>query len=101
MAQNYKIKNTLKNLPFYSEEIKDSKKKNKILSELPFFSKKLSNIQLSKELHFFPKRCKIPKRLTKYQVLKNMLPFYDSVFQEYNMLIKIMQNFMMLKLLME
>ena len=27
MAQNYKIEDTLKNLPFYSEEIKKSKKK--------------------------------------------------------------------------
>ena len=29
MAQNYKIEDTLKNLPFYSEEIKESKKKGK------------------------------------------------------------------------
>ena len=80
MAQNYKIKNTLKNLPFYSEEIKDFlKKKNKILSELRFFSRKLSNIQLSKVFPLFPKRSKRPKRLTKYQALKNILPFYDSV----------------------
>ena len=79
MAKNYKIKNTLQNLPFYSEETKDLKKKNKILSELPFFSKKLSNIQLSKELPLFPKRSKRPKRLTKYQALKNILTFYDSV----------------------
>ena len=33
MAQNYKIEKMLKNLPFYSEEIKESKTKNKILSE--------------------------------------------------------------------
>ena len=79
MAQNYKIENTLKNLPFYSEEIRECKKKNKILSELPFFAKKISNFQLSKELPFFPKRSKRPKRLTKYQALKNILPFYDSV----------------------
>ena len=79
MAQNYKIENTLKNLPFYSEEIKESKKKNKILSELPFFSESLSNFQLLKELPFFPKRFKRPKRLTKYQALKNILPFYDSI----------------------
>ena len=79
MAQNYKIENTLKNLPFYSEEIRECKKKNKILSELPFFAKKISNFQLSKELPFFPKRSKRPKRLTKYQALKNILPFYDSI----------------------
>ena len=79
MAQTYKIKNTQKNLPFYSKEIKDSKKKNKILSELPFFSKKLSNIQLSKELPFFPKKSKRSKRPTKHQILKNILLFFGSV----------------------
>ena len=61
MAQNSKNENTLKNLPFYSEETKNVKKKNKkvsnieFLSELPFFDKKpkkLTNIQLSKELPF-------------------------------------------------
>ena len=46
MAQNYKIKNTLKNLPFYSEKINKINKKikkitnTKYLSELPFFLKK-------------------------------------------------------------
>ena len=85
MAQNYKIENTLKNLPFYSEEIKNWKKRKKktsnidILSELPPFYKKLSNFQLSKELPFFPKGSKRPKRLTQYQALKNILTFYDSV----------------------
>ena len=44
-----KIRNALKNFPFYSEETKDFKKnskrfnKAKILSELPFFPKKLKN----------------------------------------------------------
>ena len=78
----------LKSLPFYSEEIKSLKKKNekftnaRILSELPFFSKKakkLTNYQLLKELPFFPKRSRRSKRLTKHQILKNILPFYDSV----------------------
>ena len=40
MAQNYKIEDTLKILPFYNEEIKESKKKNKILPELSPFHKK-------------------------------------------------------------
>ena len=31
MAQNYKIEDTLKNLPFYSEEIKESKKKENFI----------------------------------------------------------------------
>ena len=79
MAQNYKIEDTLKNLPFYSEEIKKILKKEDILSELPLFNKKLCDFHLSKELPFFPKRSKRPKRLTKYQALKNILPFYDSV----------------------
>ena len=60
-----KIRNTLKNLPFYSEEVKSLEKKNKkisnikLLSELLFFlknPKKLSNNQLSKLLPFFPKK---------------------------------------------
>ena len=41
-----------------------------ILSELPLFYEKLRNFQLSKELPFFPKGSKRPKRLTKYQALK-------------------------------
>ena len=83
MTQKYKIRNLLKTLPFYREEIKSSKKSNKkfsnirLLSELP--SKKLTNKQLSKELPFFPKRSKRPKRVTKHQILHNILPFYDSV----------------------
>ena len=82
-----KIRNTLKNLPFYSEEIKSAKKKDKdfgnikLWSDLAFFpkeSKKLTNIELSKELSFFSKRSKRLKRLTKHQILQNILPFYDS-----------------------
>ena len=88
MAQNYKIKNTLKNLPFYSDKIKKIKKEIKkftnarFFSELPFFpkkSKKLTNYQLSKELPFFPKKSKRPKRLTKHQILENILPIYDII----------------------
>ena len=87
MAQKYKIRNTFKNLPFYSSQIKKFKKKKKnftntrFLSELPFFPKKIKNLnsyQLSRELSFFPKRSKRPKRLTKHQILRNVLPFYDS-----------------------
>ena len=83
-----KIKNMLKNLPFYSEEIKFFKKSNtkfsniRLLSKLPFFPKKIKNFtnyQLSKELQFFPRRPKRPRKLTKHQILKNILPLYDSV----------------------
>ena len=88
MAQKYKIRNLLKNLPFYSEKIKISKKNNKkfsnikFLSELPFFYKKpkeLTNKQPSEALPVPPKLSKRPKRLTKHQILQNILPFYDSV----------------------
>ena len=88
MAQNYKIKDLRKNLPFYTSKIKKYKKKiknftnDRFLSELPFFPKKgknFTNYQLSRELPFFPKRSKRPKRLTKHQILRNILPLYDSV----------------------
>ena len=49
--------------------------------ESPFFckkSKKLTNKQLSKTLPFPPKKPKRPKRLTKHQILQNILPLYDS-----------------------
>ena len=39
----------------------------------------MCDFHLSKELPFFPKRSKRPKRLTKHQILKNILPFHDSV----------------------
>ena len=78
----------LKNLPFYTSGIKKSKNKKtnftnaRFLSELPFFPKKvkdLINHQLSKELPFFPRKSKKPKRLTKHHILKNILPYHDSV----------------------
>ena len=56
-----------------------------LLSELPFFSKKskkpkdLTIKLLSETPPFYPsKRKKIPKRLTKYQILSNVLPFSDG-----------------------
>ena len=71
-------------MSFYTEEIKNWKKKKKktsninILSESQSFSKKLRNIDLSKELPFYPlKRKKRYKRLAKYQILSNILPFFD------------------------
>ena len=97
MAQNYKIRNMLKNL-FTNA---------RFLSELPFFpkkSKKLTNYQLSKKLPFFPRKSKRPKRLTKHQILKNiLLPFYDNVgiSRKQHAFIEIMQKLMRLKLLIE
>ena len=84
----YKNKDLLKNEPFFSEEIKSVKKKNKkfsnikFLSELPFPSRKLkelTNKQLSDVLPFPPKKSKRSKKLTKHQILSNMPPFYDIV----------------------
>ena len=88
MRSHYKNTDLLKNQPFYSEEIKRNKKKNKefinikFLSELQIFpkkSKKLTIKQLSDVLPFLPKRKKRSKRLTKYQILSNVVPFFDDV----------------------
>ena len=88
MAKKYKNKNWLKNLPFYSEETKSSKKENKtfsnfkFLSELPFFSKEpkeLTNKNISEVLPFPPKKKRRSKRLTKHEILSNVLSFYHSV----------------------
>ena len=57
------IRNTLKNLPFYSEEIKSLKKNNK----------KFSNIKPLSELPFFPKKTR-SKKLTKHQIIK--IPYH-------------------------
>ena len=78
----------LKNLSFYSEETKSIKKEKEktsnisLLSELPFFPKKLKKLtikQLSDVLPFPPKKPRRLKRLAKHQILENILPFYDSV----------------------
>ena len=67
MAQNYKMRNMVKKLPFYNDKINKIKKKIKkfinprFLSGLPFFPKKpkkLINYQLSKELRFFQENLK-------------------------------------------
>ena len=49
MAQNYKIKDFLKNLPFYSSESKKSQKRIKLLQMLDFYL----------NYHFFSKKIKI------------------------------------------
>ena len=90
MHSQYKNKELLKNQPFYRSEIKSNKKNKefsniKFLSEWPFFSKEpkepkeLTIKQLSDVLPFPPKKPKRSKRLTKYQILSNVLPFFDDV----------------------
>ena len=87
IRSHYKITDLLKDLPFYSQKINNIKEKkksfinNRFLAELSFFPKKvknLTNYQLSRELPFFLKRSKRSKSLTKHQILKNILPLYDS-----------------------
>ena len=64
--------------------MKKSKAQKKRIKKDPYLNyhsflkktKKLSNYQLSKELPFFPKR---PKKLKKYEILNNILTFYDTV----------------------
>ena len=85
----YKNKDLLKNHPFCSSEIESNKKNKKensnirLLSELPFFLeefKELTNKELWRELPFFQKkRKKRKKKFTKYQILSNILPFFDTV----------------------
>ena len=78
MAQKYKNKDLLKIQPFYSEEIKTvikKKRKTKIFTKKP---KELTIKQLSDVLAFPPKKSKKPKRLTKYQILTNILPFHET-----------------------
>ena len=58
MAQNSENKNTLKNLPSYSEEIESVKEKNEKNNNSKIFTKKtkeLSNKELSDILPFPPK----------------------------------------------
>ena len=82
MRSHCKNKDLLKNQLFYSEEIKSNKKKNKefsnikFLSELPFFPKKSKKLTIKQLSDVLPKRS---KRLTKYQILSNVLPFFDDV----------------------
>ena len=90
---HYKNKDWLKNQPFYNREIKSNKKKRrkKLITSVfylnyHFFSKKsnepkdLTIKQLSEALPFYPpKRKKRSKRITKYQILSNVLPFFDDV----------------------
>ena len=82
MVWQYKNNDLLKNQPFYSEEIEILRKKNKKDSSSKIFTKKpkeLSNKQLSDILPLPPERKKRAKRLTKYQILRNVLPFFDDV----------------------
>ena len=61
MVSHYKNKDLLKIHTFYSSEIennKNKKKKTKNRSRLQTPSKKLTSIDLSKELPFFPQRRK-------------------------------------------
>ena len=83
MTQNYKEEDSLINLPFYSEEIesvtKKSKKKKVILK---FLLKNIKNYLINSYqicYHSHKKEKKRSKRLTKRQILENVLPLYDNV----------------------
>ena len=85
MSSQQKIRNTLQDLPFYNEEIKNMNENisnNKLLSVLPFFfkkAKKLTHKQLSEILPFHPKSNKRHKKLTKRQILQKLLPLSETV----------------------
>ena len=82
MVSHYKNKDLLKIQPFYSSQIENNKKKKKKTKNIPRLSppfKKLSNKQLLDILPLSSERKKRPKRLTKYQILRNLLPHFDDV----------------------
>ena len=58
-----------------SKSVKKKKIKTKIFTKKP---KELTIKQLSDVLAFPPKKSKKPKRLTKYQILTNILPFHET-----------------------
>ena len=78
MAQKYKLKDLLKIQPFYSEEIKSVKKKKRKTKIFTKKRKELTIKQLSDVLAFPPKKSKKPKRLTKYQILSNILSYFET-----------------------
>ena len=59
-----------------SKSVKKKKIKTKIFTKKP---KELTIKQLSDVPAFPPKNPKKPKRLTKYQILSNVLPFFDAI----------------------
>ena len=58
MAKNYKIKNTLQNLPFYSEETKDLKKRTKFYLNYHFSLKNYVIFNYQRSFHSFQKDLK-------------------------------------------
>ena len=58
-----------------SKSVKKKKIKTRIFTKKP---KELTIKQLSDVLAFPPKKSKKPKRLTKYQILTNILPFHET-----------------------
>ena len=78
MCLQCKNKDLLKIQTFYSEEIKSVKKKKRETTIFIKKPKELTIKQLSDVLAFPPKIKKRSKRLTKYQILSNILSFFIS-----------------------
>ena len=82
MSLQYKNKDLLKIRLFYSEEIKSVRKRTKEIVILKFLLKNLNNYLIKNyqiHYHLHQKEKKRPKRLTKYQILRNVLPLFDDV----------------------
>ena len=75
MGQNYKNTDLLKFLPFYTSKIQKSIKKPRIKKEV-IKKLKISNKELSQALPFHPEKT---KKLTKRQILENILPFFEEI----------------------
>ena len=75
MGQNYKNTDLLKVFPFCTSEIQKSIKKPRIKKEV-IKKPKISNKELSQALPFHPEKT---KKLTKRQILENILPFFEEI----------------------
>ena len=75
MVSDNKNTDLLTFLPFYTSEIQKSIKKPRIKKEV-IKKPKISNKELSQALLFHPKKT---KKLTKRQILENILPFFEDI----------------------
>ena len=75
MVSDNKNTDLLTFLPFYASEIQKSIKKPRIKKEV-IKKPKISNKELSQALLFHPKKT---KKLTKRQILENILPFFEDI----------------------
>ena len=74
MRLEYKNTDLLKFHPFYTSEIEITTKKTRVKKNIN--KPKTTNKQLSQALPFHPKKT---RKLTKWRILENILPFFDAM----------------------